>query len=158
MERVKFVRIGVVISRLVTFPRSLDRTTRRPGQHYIHLDLAFSSMRANLWSMIGENRQLVPDELVEVQDCRRITNRFRGIYRIYPNLMKQNRRMSTCNWLDLQTLGSPLIMPKKIPHHCLWCKRGRVLSMPMSAHRPAKMFISFETLSLHHLWYLVSQV
>jgi hypothetical protein len=41
--------------------------------------------------MIGENRQLVTDEPVEferipgeVQDCRIITGRFRGIYRIYP--------------------------------------------------------------------------
>jgi hypothetical protein len=32
---------------------------------------------------------------------------FRGIYRIlYPNLIKENRRMSTLNRLDLQTLGS----------------------------------------------------
>ena len=47
--------------------------------------------------MIGENRQLVTNEVVEfekelgeVQDCMKITNRFRGIYRIYPNLIKEN--------------------------------------------------------------------
>jgi hypothetical protein len=41
--------------------------------------------------MIGENRQLVTDEPVEfeklpveVQDCRKITGRFKGIYRLYP--------------------------------------------------------------------------
>ena len=51
--------------------------------------------------MIGENRQLVTDEPVEVQDYRKITDHFRGIYRIYPNLIKENRRMSTCNRLDL---------------------------------------------------------
>jgi hypothetical protein len=41
--------------------------------------------------MIGENRQLPTDELVEfekkpveVQDCRKITDHFREIYRIYP--------------------------------------------------------------------------
>ena len=76
--------------------------------------------------MIGENRQLVADmnrlslrnESVEVQYCRKITDHFRGIYRIYPNLMKKNRRMSTCNRLDLQTLGSqPIIMPKNLPDH-----------------------------------------
>ena len=46
--------------------------------------------------MIGENRQLVIDEPVEsekqpveVQDGRRITDHFRGIYRIYPNLIKE---------------------------------------------------------------------
>ena len=35
--------------------------------------------------MVGENRQFVTDEPVEVQDCRKITDHFRGIYRIYPN-------------------------------------------------------------------------
>ena len=61
--------------------------------------------------MIEENRQLVTDEpvefekqLVEVQDCMKLTDHFRGIYRIYPNLIKENRRMSTYNWFDLQTL------------------------------------------------------
>ena len=33
----------------------------------------------------------------------------------FPNLIKEKRRMSTCNWLDLQTLGSRLIMPKNLP-------------------------------------------
>ena len=61
--------------------------------------------------MIGENRQLVTNEPVEfekwpveVQDCRMITYHFRGIYKIYLNLVKQNRMMWTCNRLDLQTL------------------------------------------------------
>ena len=63
---------------------------------------------------------LVTNELVEVQDCRKITNRSRGIYRIYPNLIKENLRMGTCNQLDLQTLGSqPIIIPKNLPDHCL---------------------------------------
>jgi hypothetical protein len=51
--------------------------------------------------MIGENRQLVADELVEfekspvdVQDCRKITDRFREMYGVYPKLIKGNRRMS----------------------------------------------------------------
>ena len=66
-------------------------------------------------SMIGENRWLVTDEPVEfkeepveVQDCRKITDRFRRIHRIvlYPNLIKENRRTSICNWLNLQTVGS----------------------------------------------------
>ena len=73
----------------------------------------------HLGTMIGENWQLVTNEPVEVQDCRKITNHFRRIYGIYPNLIKENRRMSTCNWLDLQTLGSQPIMPKNLPNHCL---------------------------------------
>ena len=53
-----------------------------------------------LVAMIRENRQLVTDEQVEfeklpvdVQDCRTITDHFRGTYRIYPSLTKENRRM-----------------------------------------------------------------
>ena len=34
---------------------------------------------------------------------------------MYPELRKENRRMSTCNRLDLQTLGSQPVMPKKSP-------------------------------------------
>jgi hypothetical protein len=49
----------------------------------------------------------------------KITDHFRGIYRIYPNLIKENRRMSTCNRLDLQILGSQPIVPKNLPDHCL---------------------------------------
>ena len=38
---------------------------------------------------------------VEVQDCRKIDDRFRGIYRRrYLNLTKKNQKMSTCNWKD----------------------------------------------------------
>ena len=73
-----------------------------------------------------ESRQLVTNEpvefekyLVKVQDCRRITGHFRGIYRIYPNLIQENRRMSTCNRLDLQTLGSQPLMPKNLPDRSL---------------------------------------
>ena len=74
--------------------------------------------------MTGENRQLVTNEPVEfetqpveVEDCRKITYHFRGIYEIYPNLMKENRWMSTWNRLDLQTLGSQPVMPKNLPDH-----------------------------------------
>ena len=77
--------------------------------------------------MIEENQQLVKDALVEFQkqsvevhqDCRKITHHFKGIYRIYPNLIKENRRMSTCNRMDLQKLGSQPVMPKNLPVHWL---------------------------------------
>ena len=36
-------------------------------------------------------------------------------YRIYLSLIKEYRRMSTCNQLDSQTLGSQPIMPKNSP-------------------------------------------
>ena len=33
--------------------------------------------------------------------------------------MKENRRMSTCDRLDLPTLGfQPVIVPKNLPNHC----------------------------------------
>ena len=77
-------------------------------------------------TMIRENRHLVTEEPVEfkkspveVGDCRKITDRFRGIYRVYPNLIKKNQRRSTCNWLDLQALGSQPVMPKNLPNHCI---------------------------------------
>ena len=40
------------------------------------------------------------------------------IYRIYPKLIKEKRKMSTCNQSDLQTLGSqPVITTKNLPDH-----------------------------------------
>ena len=79
----------------------------------------------NFHPMIGENRQLVTDGPVEfekypvdVQDYRKITDHFRGMYRIYPNSIKENRRMWTCNRSDLQTLRSQPIMPKNLSVHC----------------------------------------
>jgi hypothetical protein len=48
-------------------------------------------LRPTFGSMIGENRQLVTNELVEfekypveVQNCKKNIDHFRGIYRIYP--------------------------------------------------------------------------
>ena len=64
--------------------------------------------------MIGENWQLVTHEPVEVADCRKIVVHFSGIFRIYPNLIKENRMMSTWNWLDLQTLWCQPVMPKNL--------------------------------------------
>ena len=75
--------------------------------------------------MIGENLRLVTDEPVgfeenpvEVQDCKKNIDHLRGIYRIHPSLIEENRRMSTCNRVDLQTLGSQrVIMPKNLHDH-----------------------------------------
>ena len=58
--------------------------------------------------IIGENRQLITDEPVkfekepvEVGDCKIITDHFRIIYRIYPDIIKENHRMWTCNRLRM---------------------------------------------------------
>ena len=79
--------------------------------------------------MVGDHRQLVTSEPVEVQDCRKITDHSRAIYRIYPNSMKENRRLSTCNLLDLQTLASQPVMPKTLPDH--W-PAGSLASLSLS--------------------------
>jgi hypothetical protein len=67
--------------------------------------------------LIGKNWQLVTNEpvefekkLVDVQDFKKITDHFRGFYKINPNLIKEKWRMSTCDRLELQTLGSQPIM------------------------------------------------
>ena len=43
---------------------------------------------------------------------------------MYPDLMKENRRMSTCNRLHLQTLGSQLVTLKNLPDHCSRHRHG----------------------------------
>ena len=68
-------------------------------------------------TMIRENRQLITDESVEVQDWKKITDRFGGIYRIYPNLIWETPRLSTYDRLDMQTLGCWLIMSKTLHDH-----------------------------------------
>ena len=74
--------------------------------------------------MNGKNRPLVTDELVkfekepvEVQDFCKITDHLRGIYGVHLKLIKKNRKITTCNWLDLETLGSQSIMQKNLPGH-----------------------------------------
>ena len=57
----------------------------------------------------------VQEEPVETQDFKRITNHFREIYKIYLKWTKQNRKTSTRNRLDLETLGSWPTMPKNFP-------------------------------------------
>ena len=89
-----------------------------PSSHFTTQCVDFQdNIRGYVWGglLIGswKNRLLVTDELVEfeeqpveVQDFREITGHSRGIYKIYPNPIKKNQKMSTCNWLDLETLGS----------------------------------------------------
>ena len=62
------------------------------GKRHIYNGTNFSCSHP----MIEENRQLVTNEPikfekqpVEVQDCRKTTDYFRGIYRINPNLIKE---------------------------------------------------------------------
>ena len=72
--------------------------------------------------MIGEKQQLVTDEPVEfekqpveIQDCTKIADHFRGIYRICPNSIKESRRRSICSRLDSLNQICPKIFP------IIWC-------------------------------------
>ena len=80
-------------------------------------------------TMIRETQQILTSEpvefekqQVEVQDCREFTDHFGGIYRVYRNLINVNRRMSTCNRMDLQTLGSITTGYAQNPPRSLVCK------------------------------------
>ena len=124
-------------------------------------------------SMHGENWPLVTNELVEfekspveVQDFKKITNHSRGIYWTYLWLMKENRKMSTCKWSDMETLGSWLIMFKKIPwillqisqsmlkislQYSMWCVGIRnVVTKRGNCHTQAHLsYIRYENLITH---------
>jgi hypothetical protein len=51
----------------------------------------------------------------EVQDFKRNTDRFRGIYRTCLKLMKRTQKIRTCNRLHLGKRGFWLIVPKNLP-------------------------------------------
>ena len=58
---------------------------------------------------------------------------------IFVELYKENRRMSTCNRLDLQTLGSQTIMPSNLPDH--WS--------PLDGHQKQKSLKRYYSSQLH---------
>ena len=63
-----------------------------------------------------ENRLLGTDDLVGVQDCRKIkspTITEELIYGIYLKSSFKNRKIQTCQWLDFETA-----MPRNLPGHC----------------------------------------
>ena len=87
-------------------------------------------------SMTGENRPLVTDEPIEfekepahVQDFRKITDHFGGIYGIYSKFTKKNRKMSTCDVLESEPLGFQLIMLKNLPR-----QSSKLLLLTLTLH------------------------
>ena len=56
-------------------------------------------------SMNGENGLQVTNEPIEVQDFRKIIDHLRGVYGIYLKLIQKNQKITTCNHLDLKSLG-----------------------------------------------------
>ena len=72
--------------------------------------------------MNGENQKLVIDDHADfeklpvgIQDFKKTTKHINEILKIYFELLKKTRKMSTCNRCDLETLGSRPIMPKIPP-------------------------------------------
>ena len=56
-------------------------------------------------SMNGENGLQVTNEPIEVQNFRKIIDHLRGVYGIYLKLIQKNQKITTCNHLDLKSLG-----------------------------------------------------
>ena len=56
---------------------------------------------------MGRNRPLVTIEPVEVQDFGKITHHFLSSpwNTILQTHIEKNRKITTCDWLDLETLG-----------------------------------------------------
>ena len=84
--------------------------------------------------MIGENEQLVIDEPiefekypVEVQDCMKITGHFRGIYKLYPNLIKGKPEDGNMSPVGLANTRTSTGHAQKSPRSLIWwasCLRG----------------------------------
>ena len=71
------------------------------------------------------------------------TRHFRTLCEIYLKSIKKNRRISTCNRLDLQTLGSQPIMPKNSPitgssQFSLFIGPPSPHFLPLSSHSPSQ--------------------
>ena len=102
------------------------------------------------YPMIGENRQLVTNEPVEVQDCRKITDYFRGIYRISPKLMKETGGCRHVTGWNCKHLGSRPVMPKNLPDH--WAKwRVHLIRVPSFRARSSCMAPKFRLVWHCHL-------
>ena len=101
--RLKMHTCHLLLDLLVDLLRhSVGHLSRRPLPMGGSCQHGRRSSGADLWSGRTGDVHLVADEPVEVQDCRKITDHFRGIHRTYPTLIMENRRMSACNRLDLQ--------------------------------------------------------
>ena len=67
--------------------------------------------------------------VVEVEDFKKLPIIFRKINGMYPNSIKKNLMMSTCDQWDSETLRYWPIMPKNLPRHCI----GYVIVMSLLA-------------------------
>jgi hypothetical protein len=61
--------------------------------------------------MIGENRQSITNEPVEIQDRKKMTDHFRIIYKICPNLIKEKRKLVRLANTRISTGNAPKNSP-----------------------------------------------
>ena len=68
-------------------------------------------------SMLQMNSLSLRNNRLKFKTARKLPIILGGSYRIYhPNLIQESQRISTCNRLDLQRLGSqPVVVPKNLP-------------------------------------------
>ena len=59
--------------------------------------------------------------------------------------------MSTCNWLDLETLGSRPLMFKILSEHCLLQREGRACSLIWGSINVKEVKVSLVKDMLHRL-------
>jgi hypothetical protein len=90
-------------------------------------------------AMDGENQLLVTNEPVGfpkylVKIKRKKFDRLYGLYRICIISKKKYRKVTTCNRLDLKTLGFRLIMSKNLPINWFEAKLYIGCSYPCHAH------------------------
>ena len=69
---------------------------------YIYL-VSPTAYKTNEWGELPVEFEKYP---VELQDFRKITDHFKGIYRIHLKLTKQNRRTSTYDQFNQESSGS----------------------------------------------------
>lgn len=92
-------------------------------KNILSIERSSCSLETPTWlAMNGENRPLVTDDPVEVEEklvkvsrLKENYSSFTKIYKIYLKLMKTNQKVSTCIRLDFETLGSRPILPKFSP-------------------------------------------
>ena len=78
------------------------------------------------WPVVTNESVEFEKYLVDVQDLKNFTNRLRGIYGTYLKLIEKIRKITMCNWLDLETLGSWPIMPKTLSWTLVITSRKRI--------------------------------
>jgi hypothetical protein len=79
------------------------------------------------------NRLSFEKELVEVQDLRRITDHFRGIYGILPQIdteIPEDVKPDDCAQKSLRSLGSAAVLSSSMKHAVLRMRHPLLLPKP----------------------------